>query len=103
MKIEVPANDQAVYELTTKSGRKYLVRCPGENWDGRSRSGVMAFLIEGSAERAVMLHELDLVVDFVRRPDVPLCAGARKPERMGDLMCRRPYEGVISFLNYHLQ
>lgn len=28
-KFEVPENDQSVYEITTESGNRYLIRCPG--------------------------------------------------------------------------
>ena len=33
LQFEVAPGDQSVYEITTTSGKKYLVRCPGtQSW-----------------------------------------------------------------------
>ena len=103
MKIEVPANDQAVYELTTKSGRKYLVRCPGASWNGDDRSGVPALLVEGEVEMFVMLRGLSLVTSLVRRPDVPVRAEAQKPAKARELFWKRRSGGAAGIQLYFLQ
>ena len=104
VKFEVPENDQSVYEITTKSGRQYLIRCPGEHShedEETPRSGVLAYLIANDSEQTVMLTKLDLITSFTRRPDLPFDK-SHQPRRMGDLMWRRPGEGVPGFLLYEL-
>lgn len=98
----VPQNDQSVYEITTESGRKYFVRCPGMcTPEDENKDGLMAFLVEGGSERTVMLGNLKKIVSFTRRPDLPV--GKDQPESMYDLMFVRPGQGAYSFLHYDLE
>ena len=99
---EVPSNDQSVYEITTESGRKYFVRCPGMcSPDDEAKDGLMAFLVEDGKERTVMLWNLKRIVSFTRRPDLPV--GKNRPASMYDLMLVRQGQGAYSFLHYDLE
>ena len=102
LKFSIPQNDQSVYEITTESGHKYLVRCPGmcapedENDDG-----LLAFLIDDGRERTVMLRNLKKIVSFTRRPDIPV--GKGQPTSMYDLLLVQPGQGTYSFLHSDLE
>ena len=102
IKFVVPQNDQSVYEITTESGRKYFVRCPGMRMpEDENKDGLMAFLVEDGKDRPVMLWNLKKIVSFTRRPDLPV--GEERPESMYDLLFVRPGQGAYSFLHYDLE
>lgn len=64
-KFEVPENDQSVYEITTESGNRYLIRCPGERsyeTDDTLRDALFAFRVINGNEQLVQLRNLDLIV-----------------------------------------
>lgn len=101
IKFAVPENDQSVYEITTLSGKKYFVRCPGMcSPEDETKDGIFAFLVENNGERPVILRHLQNIVSFTRRPDLPI--GEPKPKSMYDLLWHRLGEGCYSFLHYEL-
>ena len=102
IKFVVPQNDQSVYEIITDSGKKYFVRCPGMcSPEDENKDGLMAFLVKGGSEQAVMLRNLKKIVSFTRRPDLPV--GKNRPASMYDLMLVHPGQGAYSFLHYELE
>lgn len=81
LEFEVAPGDQSVYEITTTSGKKYLVRCPGaQSWTTKF-DGLPVFLIGKTSEKPVMLRELDKIVSFVKRDDLS-SNDPRRPEHM---------------------
>ena len=103
LKIAVPQNDQSIYELTTESGKKYFVRCPGQAFDEGDNDGMVAFLVEGGGERPVMLREMHKIVSFIRRPDLPIPENANCLSSMLDIFTRRPGHGAYNILSFHLE
>lgn len=98
-KFEVPENDQSVYEITTESGNRYFIRCPGER---SSKDGsLFAFLVEDGNERPVKLSRLDLVTSFTRRPDLPV--GDLQSIRIGDLLWPQSAGGRLAFRSFPLE
>lgn len=84
LEFEVAPGDQSVYEITTTSGKKYLVRCPGtESWETKGDK-LLVFLIGSVSERVVMLRELDKIVSITKREDL-VSNDPRRPERMSHL------------------
>lgn len=55
LKIEVPENDQSVYELKTESGETHLIRCPGTHLDDE-KEGLFCFVLEGSIHRSRCMY-----------------------------------------------
>lgn len=103
-KFRVPENDQTVYELKTKSGKSYFVRCPGQRFtdhEGNPRIGIPAFLVNNGKESTVMLHNLDKIVSITPRPDLPI--GDIRPRFVEDLMWVSPGKGCYSFPTVHLE
>lgn len=96
LKIAVPQNDQSIYELTTESGKKYFVRCPGMHLDDE-REGLFCFLVEDDLETPVMFLNVQSITSFVRRPDMKLPQNANTPRWVLDLMSHAPGEGVLGF------
>jgi hypothetical protein len=91
-KFEVPENDQSVYEITTESGNRYLIRCPGTASSDDADS-VYAFHCFDGKEQLVMLFNLDRIASFTRRPDLP--TGALCPRCMYDLNSSQFGEGLL--------
>ena len=56
LKIEVPENDQSVYELKTESGETHLIRCPGTHLDDE-KEGLFCFVLEGSGSSGAQLRQ----------------------------------------------
>lgn len=84
LEFEVAPGDQSVYEITTTSGKKYLVRCPGtESWETKGDK-LLVFLIGKVSEQPTMLRELDKIVSFTKREDL-VSNDPRRPERMSHL------------------
>lgn len=103
-KFEVPENDQSVYEITTESGNHYLIRCPGERsyeTDDKLREALFAFRVADGNEYPVHIHNLNLIVSAIRRPDLPI--GKIRPRCIGDLFWVRPGEGAYSFQYFELK
>lgn len=94
LEFEVAPGDQSVYEITTTSGKKYLVRCPGtQSWTTK-HDGLLVFLIGTVSEQPAMLRELDKIVSFTKREDL-VSNDPRRPERMGELFwASEPGQGV---------
>lgn len=96
MRIEVPVNDQSIYELKTESGRTYLVRCPGTDlYD--DKEDLFCFVVEGNTEELVAFLNPKRIVSFTKRADLPIPEKAIKPHRVLNLMNRRFGEGVYGF------
>lgn len=103
-KFEVPENDQSVYEITTESGNRYLIRCPGERsyeTGDTLREALFAFHVVDGNECLVHIHNLNLIVSAIRRPDLPV--GMVRPRRMGDLFWVHPGEGAYGFRYFELK
>ena len=103
-KFEVPENDQSVYEITTESGNRYLIRCPRERsyeTDDTLRDALFAFRVINGNEQLVQLRNLDLIVSAIRRSDLPI--GKLRPRRMGDLFLVHPGEGAYGFRYFELK
>jgi hypothetical protein len=84
LEFEVAPGDQSVYEITTTSGKKYLVRCPGtESWETKGDK-LLVFLIGKVSEQPAMLRELDKIVSITKREDL-VSNDPRRPERMSHL------------------
>ena len=49
LKIEVPENDQSVYELKTESGETHLIRCPGTHLDDE-KEGLFCLCLKAAAK-----------------------------------------------------
>ena len=102
IKFSIPENDQSVYEITTKSGKKYFVRCPGMvSPNDPDKDGIFAFLVGEGGERTVMLRHLERIESFTRRPDLPV--GTDQPKSMYDLLWKKPGKGAYSFLHFDLE
>ena len=100
LEFQVAPGDQSVYEITTDSGRKYLVRCPGVK-STDLRDAMMAFLIGTACEQPVMLRELDKIVSFTKREDLT-STDPRRPERMGDLLWTSKGKDPVAIRSVHL-
>lgn len=96
MKIDVPAGDQSVYEMST-ARKSYQVRAPGGGCDCAPESSMFAFMIEGEKEFPARLCRLDRVKSFDRRPDLPMPANAHRVRRVTELMWCRPGDDPVSF------
>lgn len=68
LKIEVPENDQSVYELKTESG-----------------------------EERVMFSNTKVIASFHKRPEIKIPEHALKPRQVLDLMLSDPGEGAYGF------
>lgn len=101
LQISVPENDQSVYELTTKSSKTFLVRCPGSNVESET-DALFCFVVEGDAETLTMFSDTDEIATFVKRPDVNVPAKALHPSRVLDLMSHHPDEGAHGFRLHRL-
>lgn len=97
IKFEVPEDDQSVYEIRTKSGKSYLVRCPGTISPESDEDGMFALQI-GVIEKPVCIQNPSIIESFTRRDDIEPPAGCMKLRSMGDLWFRQPGEGIHGFL-----
>ncbi|WP_165656931.1 hypothetical protein [Sutterella wadsworthensis] len=96
LKIEVPENDQSVYELKTESGETHLIRCPGTHLDDE-KEGLFCFVLEGSGEERVMFSNTKVIASFHKRPEIKIPEHALKPRQVLDLMLSAPGEGAYGF------
>lgn len=96
LKIEVPENDQSVYELKTESGETHLIRCPGTHLDDE-KDGLFCFVLEGDSEECVMFSNTKAIISFEERAKIPVPEGALRPRHVLDLMVRSPGEGAYGF------
>lgn len=101
LKIEVPENDQAIYEIKTVSGSTLFVRCPGTDTT-KTAAGFLAFLVEPSGERLVVIHDLEKIVAFTRRADLPLPDQAQRVRSVSDLLFANRDRPAQCFLHKHL-
>lgn len=102
LEFEVAPGDQSVYEITTASGKKYLVRCPGtESWETKGDK-LLVFLIGSVSEQVVMLRDLEKVVSFTKREDLS-SDDPRRPERMGDLFWAKESGHGVAMRSLHLE
>lgn len=101
LEFQVAPGDQSVYEITTDSGKKYLVRCPGVKSTDLRCGALMAFLIGNACEQPVMLRDLDKIVSFTKREDLT-SNDPRRPERMGDLLWTGKGKDPVAIRSVHL-
>lgn len=96
LKLEVPENDQSVYELKPESGQTHFVRCPGTFID-EEKEGLFCFVVDGDREALVMFSNTRAIVEFTKRPDVRIPNKALRPSCVLDLMQSHPGKGAYGF------
>lgn len=102
LQISVPNDDQSVYELTTKSGKTFLVRCPGTFVESE-KDGLFCFVVKNDVETPTMFTGTEQIASFVKRPDVKIPTNAMHPSQMSDLMIRHLGEGAHGFQAHPLE